>query len=31
MLFLLNIGNTHTQPGLWKGKTLELLTRIPTA
>lgn len=31
MLFLLNIGNTHTQPGLWNGKTLELLPRIPTA
>ena len=31
MLFLLNIGNTHAQPGIWNGKTLELLPRIPTA
>ena len=31
MLFLLNIGNTHAQPGIWNGKMLKLLPRIPTA
>ena len=31
MLFLLDIGNTHTQPGIWNGESIELLPRIPTA